>query len=84
MSKIVLDLHPIYRDSHAIDSELHRVIREAVEKGIPTVEIIPGKGDGSLRRHVIRFLHLPQIKNQYHRIKIDQHNHGKVIVYFRG
>lgn len=83
MAKLVLDLHEIFRDGRAIDTELERVIREAVEEGVPLVEIIPGKGSGQLRRRVIRFLDQPRIKNQYHRIKIDQHNHGKVIVYFK-
>ncbi len=83
MGKIVLDLHDIFRDGKEISQELGRVIREAVERRIPEIEIIPGKGSGALRRRVIKFLDQPHIKNQYHRIKIDPDNHGKLYVYFK-
>lgn len=83
MGRIVLDLHPIYRDGDAISSELGRVIDEAVRKKIPTVEIIPGKGSGQLKRRVIRFLHQPHIKAKYHRMEVDEKNFGKIYVHFR-
>ncbi|MDD5085123.1 MAG: Smr/MutS family protein, partial [Candidatus Omnitrophica bacterium] len=67
MAKIKLDLHDIFNKSGAIDTELNRVIREAVEKKISLVEIIPGKGSGQLKKHVLRFLDRPEIKKLYHR-----------------
>ena len=55
MAKIKLDLHDIYNKGKEIDTELERVISQAVEKGITLVEIIPGKGSGQLKKKVIRF-----------------------------
>jgi len=79
----VLDLHRIFDDGEAITAELNRVIDQAVEKKIATVEIIPGKGSLQLRRSVIRFLQLPHIKAKYHRMEVNEKNHGKLTVYFR-
>lgn len=83
MGSIKLDLHPLFRDGRSIDQELARVMREAVEKKIRLVEIIPGKGSGQLRRRVIRFLHQSPIKDTYHRLEIDEKNHGRIWVHFR-
>ena len=83
MAKIKLDLHGIYSNSRAIDDELNRVIREAIEKRITLVEIIPGKGSGQLKKSVLRFLEQPRIKALYHRIEKDDRNFGRVFVHFR-
>ena len=83
MAKIVLDLHDIFNKGQAIESELHRVIEEAVDKKIALVEIIPGKGSGALKKKVIRFLNEPDIKNLYHRIEKDDKNFGRIFVHFK-
>ena len=83
MAKIKLDLHGIFSEGRAIEEELNRVIREAVEKRIALVEIIPGKGSGQLKKHVLRFLERPDIKKLYHRIEKDDKNFGRVFVHFR-
>ena len=83
MSKIKLDLHDIFNKSQEIETELNRVIEEAVRKKIPLIEIIPGKGSGQLKKHVIRFLQRPEIKKLYHRIEKDDKNFGRVFVHFR-
>jgi DNA-nicking Smr family endonuclease len=83
MAKLKLDLHDIYNRGKAIDHELERVIREAVDKKIREVEIVPGKGAGQLKKHVLRFLQRPDIKALYHRIDKDAKNHGRLFVYFR-
>ena len=83
MAKIKLDLHDIYNKGRSIDVELNRVIAEAVEKKIALVEIIPGKGSGQLKKHVLRFLRQPEIKKQYHRLEKDDKNHGRIFVHFR-
>lgn len=44
MAKLKLDLDDIYNRGSPIDHELMRVIREAVDKRIQEVEIIPGRG----------------------------------------
>jgi len=83
MAKIKLDLHDIFNKGGEIDFELSRVIKEAVEKRIELIEIIPGKGSGQLKKKVIRFLKQPQIKNLYHRIEKDDKNFGRIFVHFR-
>lgn len=83
MAKLKLDLHPIYNKGNTIDAELERVIQEAVDKKIKTVEIIPGKGSGQLKKRVLRFLDRRDIKQRYHRIDKDSKNHGRLFVYFK-
>ena len=83
MAKLKLDLHDIFNKGRSIESELNRVMREAVEKKISLVEIIPGKGSGQLKKHVLRFLDKPEIKKLYHRLEKDDKNFGRVFVHFR-
>jgi DNA-nicking Smr family endonuclease len=83
MARIKLDLHDIFSDTTAIESELNRVMREAVSKKIDMVEIIPGKGSGQLKKSVLRFLARPDIRRQYHRIEKDDKNFGRIFVHFR-
>ncbi len=83
MAKLKLDLHDIFNRGERIDTELERVIREAVDKRIPMVEIIPGKGSGQLKKRVIRFLQQKRIKALYHRVEKDSKNHGRLFVHFR-
>ena len=83
MAKIKLDMHDIFSNDRAIEAELNRVIREAVEKRIELVEIIPGKGSGQLKKHVLRFLQQPEIKRLYHRVEKDDKNFGRIFVHFR-
>jgi hypothetical protein len=83
MAKLVLDLHDIFNRGGAIDSELRRVIEEAVDRKIATVEIIPGKGSGQLKKRVLRFLAQPDVKRLYHRLEKDDKNFGRVFVHFR-
>jgi DNA-nicking Smr family endonuclease len=81
--KLKLDLHEIYNRGGDIDRALRAVIDEAVDKGVRQVEIIPGKGSGQLKKHVLRFLEQKEIKALYHRVEKDSHNFGRVIVHFR-
>ena len=46
MAKLKLDLHDIYNRGREIDTELNRIIQEAIDKKIELVEVIPGKGSG--------------------------------------
>lgn len=83
MSKIKVDLHPIYNNSKLIDKELNNAVEDALSKKIKLVEIIPGKGSGQLKKKVIRFLQQPHIKNKYHRIDKDSKNFGRIFVHFK-
>lgn len=83
MAKLKLDLHDIYNKGRDIDRALSEIMEEAVDKRIPIVEIIPGKGSGQLKKKVIRFLQQPHIKKMYHRIEKDGDNFGRLFVQFR-
>lgn len=83
MAKLKLDLHDIYNKQGRIEDELNRIIREAVEKRIVLVEIIPGKGSGQLKKKVLKFLERGEIKILYHRIEKDSKNFGRLFVHFR-
>ncbi len=83
MAKLVLDLHDIFNRGASIDAELNRVIREAVDKKIGIVEIIPGKGSGQLKKRVLRFLATPDVRSLYHRLEKDDKNFGRVFVHFK-
>jgi DNA-nicking Smr family endonuclease len=83
LAKIVLDLHEVFNKGTTIDSELNRVITEAVDRRIALIEIIPGKGSGQLKKRVLRFLSRPDIKRLYHRVEKDDKNFGRVFVHFK-
>lgn len=83
MAKLKLDLHEIFNKGWKIDQALNDIIDEAVEKKIPMVEIIPGKGSGQLKKKVIRFLEQKHIKAKYHRIDKDSKNFGRLFVRFK-
>jgi DNA-nicking Smr family endonuclease len=83
MAKLTLDLHDIYNKGRSIDAELNRIVQEAVDKPISLIEIIPGKGSGQLKKHVLRFLNQPEIKALYHRVEKDDRNFGRIFVHFR-
>ncbi|MBI60545.1 DNA mismatch repair protein MutS [bacterium] len=83
MKKKTYDLHDIYNQSKKLEDTLNEAIKEAVEKKIKTIEIIPGKGSGQLKKRVLRFLNQSHIKTQYHRIDKDSKNFGRLFVHFR-
>ncbi|MFC1861344.1 Smr/MutS family protein [Chloroflexota bacterium] len=83
MVKILPDLHDIYNKGITIDTELNRVLAEAVKQNIALVEIIPGKGLGQLKKRVLRFLTKPEIKVMYHRMEKDDKIFGMIFVHFR-
>jgi dsDNA-specific endonuclease/ATPase MutS2 len=83
LAKIVLDLHDIFNKGEKIETELNRVMTEAVEKRVTPVEIIPGKGSGQLKKRVLRFLSQPDIKKLYHRLEKDDKNFGRIFVHFK-
>ena len=81
--KLTLDLHDIYNRGDDIDRALRGVIDEAIAKKAKTVEIIPGKGSGQLKKRVLRFLDTKEIKPLYHRVEKDSKNFGRIFVHFR-
>jgi dsDNA-specific endonuclease/ATPase MutS2 len=83
MAKLTLDLHPIFNRGEKIEQALEDAIREAEDKRIKVVEIIPGKGSGQLKKTVLRFLQRGDIKARYHRLEKDSKNFGRLFVHFR-
>jgi len=83
MAKLKLDLHDIYNRGDQIDSELNRVVEEAIDRKIELVEIIPGKGSGQLKKKVMRFLNQRHIKKLYHRLEKDDKNFGRIFIHFK-
>lgn len=83
MAKLKLDLHDIYNRGTQIDSELNRIVEEAIEKKINLVEIIPGNGSGQLKKKVLRFLNHGRIKKLHHRVEKDDKNFGRIFIHFK-
>ena len=83
MAKLVLDLHDIFNKGRQIESALNSILREAIDKKIALVEIIPGKGSGVLKERVLKFLQQKEIKALYHRIEKDYENFGRIFIHFR-
>jgi DNA-nicking Smr family endonuclease len=81
--KLKLDLHDVYNRGADIDRALREIIDEAVAKKATLVEIIPGKGSGQLKKHVLRFLDRKDVRALYHRVEKDSKNFGRVFVHFR-
>ena len=81
--KLTLDLHDIYNRGRDIDRALRDIMDQAVRQKAPLVEIIPGKGSGQLKKHVLRFLQQKDVKALYHRVEKDSKNFGRVFVHFR-
>jgi DNA-nicking Smr family endonuclease len=83
LAKLKLDLHEIYNKGKKIEDSLQSIMRDAIEKKIKLVEIIPGKGSGQLKKKVLRFLNRSEIKVLYHRLEKDDKNFGRIFVHFR-
>jgi len=83
MAKLKLDLHDIYNRGYQIDTELNRIVQEAIDRKIELVEIIPGKGSGQLKKKVLRFLNQSHIKQLYHRLEKDDKNFGRIFIHFK-
>jgi len=80
--RLKLDLHSIFSNGNALDAALHDIMNEAIEKRAESVEIIPGKGSGQLKKSVLRFLE-KNYKGRFHRIEKDDKNFGRIFVHFR-
>jgi len=80
--KIKIDLHDIYSRRKELEQALNNVMQEAQSKRAKSVEIIPGKGSGQLKKYVLRFLE-KNYKGVYHRIEKDDKNWGRIFIHFR-
>lgn len=81
--RLKLDLHDIFNKGRNIDQALNDIMDEAERKKAKTVEIIPGKGSGQLKKRVLRFLDRKDIKARYHRVEKDSKNFGRLFIHFK-
>jgi dsDNA-specific endonuclease/ATPase MutS2 len=81
--KVTLDLHEIYNRGAEIEKALQQKFDEAVTKKAPLLEIIPGKGSGQLKKHVLRFLDAKRSTVKNMRIEKPSKNFGMIKVHFR-
>jgi dsDNA-specific endonuclease/ATPase MutS2 len=81
--KLTLDLHDIYNSGAEIEKALKAKFDEAAAKKAPLVEIIPGKGSGQLKKHVLRFLQKNPPPAKHVRIEKDSKNFGRLFVHMR-
>ncbi|WP_026129453.1 Smr/MutS family protein [Nocardiopsis prasina] len=81
--RLKLDLHDIFNRGTSIDKALNDIMDEAERKRAKTIEIIPGKGSGQLKKRVLRFLDRKDVKARYHRVEKDSKNFGRLFVHFK-
>ena len=81
--KLTLDLHDIYNHGAEIEKALQQNFDEAIAKKAPLLEIIPGKGSGQLKKHVLRFLDKKRSAVDNMRIEKPSKNFGTIKVHFR-
>ncbi len=81
--RLKLDLHDIFNKGVSIDKALNDIMDEAERKRAKTIEIIPGKGSGQLKKRVLRFLDRKDVKARYHRVEKDSKNFGRLFVHFK-
>jgi hypothetical protein len=79
---LTVDLHPVFRNDRAIDNAVRSAIFRAVAQKVTLLEIIPGKGSGTLKRRVLAKLAQPHLKRFYRRVETDSTNEGRILVHF--
>lgn len=80
--KLTLDLHDIYNRGTEIEKALQGIFDEAIAKKAPLIEIIPGKGSGQLKKHVLRFLETKKSAAKNMRVEKPSKNFGTIKVHF--
>jgi DNA-nicking Smr family endonuclease len=83
LSKLKLDLHDIYNRGAQVDQALRAALEEAARVKAATLEVIPGKGTGQLKKRVLRYLDRKDVRPLYHRVEKDEDNFGRIWVHFR-
>lgn len=79
---LTVDLHPIFRSRRDVDLAVRAAIFRAARERIAVVEIIPGKGGGTLKQHVLAMLRQPHLRKLYRTVEVDPHNDGRLLVHF--
>ncbi|WP_227983769.1 Smr/MutS family protein [Nocardia spumae] len=82
MKTVTVDLHPVFRSDRDIDKAIRSALFRAAAGKADVLEIIPGKGSGTLRRRVLARLNQPHLSTLYRRVDVDASNEGRILVYF--
>lgn len=78
---LTLDLHPVFRSDRDIDRAVREVLFKAAATKTQRVEIIVGKGSGTLKRRVLATLGQRHLKSLYRRFEVDPSNQGRIIIH---
>jgi dsDNA-specific endonuclease/ATPase MutS2 len=81
-SKLTVDLHPFFRNERDIDNAVRAAIFRAVGEKVEVVEIICGKGSGTLRKRVLAMLGQPHVRKLYRNVEASGDNEGRILVRF--
>ena len=79
---LTVDLHPVFRSDRDIDNAVRSALFRAVAQKVALLEIIPGKGSGTLKRRVLAKLAQPHLKKFYRHVEADSTNEGRILVHF--
>jgi hypothetical protein len=79
---LTVDLHPVFRSDRDIDNAVRSALFRAVAQKVALLEIIPGKGSGTLKRRVLAKLAQPHLKKFYRHVETDSTNEGRILVHF--
>ncbi|MQY28300.1 Smr/MutS family protein [Nocardia aurantia] len=79
---LTVDLHPVFRSDRDIDKAIRSAVFRAAAQKADLLEIIPGKGSGTLKRRVLAKLAQPSLKKLYRRVEADPGNEGRILVHF--
>lgn len=82
MKTVTVDLHPVFRNDRDIDKAIRSALFRAAAGKADLLEIIPGKGSGTLRRRVLARLNQPHLSKLFRRVETDADNEGRILVYF--
>ncbi|MCW0214324.1 MAG: Smr/MutS family protein [Pseudonocardia sp.] len=81
--KLTVDLHPVFRSERDITNAVRTALFRAAGEKVALLEIIPGKGSGTLRSKVLAILAQPHLRRLYRRVEQAPGNEGKVLVHLR-
>ncbi len=79
---LTVDLHPVFRSDRDIDNAVRKAVFQALAQKVSLLEIIPGKGSGTLKRRVLAKLAQPHLRKFYRRVEADSGNAGRILVHF--
>jgi Smr domain len=79
---LTVDLHSIFKNDRDLDTAVRSAIFRAVAQRVVVLEIIPGKGSGTLKRRVLAKLAQPHLRKLYRRVEADPSNEGRILVHF--